>query len=494
MIDVLIAGAGPAGLMLAGELRLAGVGVVLVERHGTRPGFCRGFTLNARSLDLLARRGLAGPLIAEGWQAPHAPFTSLPVTLGLTGAFTDHPYTLGIPQTRVEEFLEDRARELGADIRRGWELRALEIEDDAVVAIAGDERLRARYVVGCDGSRSTVRKQAGIAFPGTGSTRHTLLGDVGLADPRQLSFGPNPGPGGTVLAIPRPGYVRVITEDPDPTAPVSLDTLRSAVDRALGRPVELIEPRWVTRFGNAARQAERYVHGRVLLAGDAAHIHPPAGAIGVNVALDDAVNLGWKLAATVRGTAPEHLLETYHDERHAAGARVLVASRAQEMLGDAGDELRPLVGFLTRVAGEPGGNLAFAEAVTGLDTRYEMTPAGSHPWLGRLCPNLRLTTADGETDLATLLSGGRFVLVEPDSTRRVVDPGRTTRVAAPRTTTSVVDPRPATSDDRLIQAGSDISEISDMRSFLVRPDGHLAWVRSSDDDTPEAALRHWLGE
>ena len=472
MIDVLIAGAGPAGLMLAGELRLAGIAVVLVERDEFRPDHCRGFTLNARSLDLLARRGLAGPLVAEGWQVPHAAFTSLPVTLGLAGAFTDHPYTLGIAQTRVEEFLEEHARALGADIRRGRELTALEIEDDAVAAVAGGERFRARYVVGCDGSRSTVRKQAGIAFPGTAATRHSLLGDVVLADPGALPFGVTTGPGGTVLVIPRPGYVRIIVDDPDPSLPATLDTLRSALERALGRRVALTGPRWVTRFGNAARQAERYVRGRVLLAGDAAHIHPPAGAIGVNVALDDAVNLGWKLAATIRGTAPGHLLETYHDERHAAGERVLAATRAQETLGNAGKD--PLTDFLTRVASHPGGNLAFAEAVTALDTRYEMTPGGDHPWLGRLCPDLRLTTAAGETTVAGLLAAGRPLLIGPATGQ----PDRTATIWRDRV-------------DVVTAAFPDHPELT---GLLLRPDGHVAWVRSGPGDRPDEALHHWYGE
>jgi 2-polyprenyl-6-methoxyphenol hydroxylase-like FAD-dependent oxidoreductase len=468
MIDVLIAGAGPAGLMLAAELRLAGIDVVLAERHETRPDHCRGFTLNARSLDLLARRGLAEPLIAEGWQAPHAAFTSLPVTLGLAGAFTGHPYTLGIAQTRVEEFLEEHARALGADIRRGHELTALEIGDDAVVAVAGGQRFRARYVIGCDGGRSTVRKQAGIAFPGTPATRHSLLGDVVLADPQALPFGVTTGPGGAVLTIPRPGYVRIVADDPDPSAPVTLDSLRAAVERALGRHVPLTDPRWLTRFGNAARQAESYVRGRIVLAGDAAHIHPPAGAIGVNVALDDAVNLGWKLAATLHGTAPDHLLRTYHDERHAAGERVLAATRAQEMLGNAGDDARPLADFLTRVASHPGGNLAFAEAVTALDTHYDMTPGGEHPWLGRLCPDLRVTTARGETTVAALLHAGRPVLIG-------------------------VDPAADGWRDRVDVVAATFPDRPALSGLLLRPDGHVAWVRSGPGDHPGAALRHWHG-
>ncbi|MEV7027564.1 FAD-dependent monooxygenase, partial [Kitasatospora sp. NPDC093558] len=346
LTEVLIVGAGPAGLLLASELRLAGVDTVVLERDPQRPDFCRGFNLNARALDLLARRGLAERLTAEGRRVPHAAFSGLPVTLTLAGTHTDHPYSLGIPQTRVEEILEQHALDLGADLRRGHELLALEQDFDSVtatVAAGGRQyRIRAAYLVGCDGGRSTVRKRAGIAFPGTAATHFSLLGDVELADPQALPFGVSTGPGGSVFAIPRPGYVRIVTADRQPPAekadkadrdaPVTLDLLQAAVDDALGRHVELRSARWLTRFGNAARQAAEYVRGRIVLAGDAAHVHPPSGAIGVNVALDDAFNLGWKLAATVRGTAPTHLLDSYHAERHRAGADVLAGTRAQVLL------------------------------------------------------------------------------------------------------------------------------------------------------------------
>jgi 2-polyprenyl-6-methoxyphenol hydroxylase-like FAD-dependent oxidoreductase len=287
-------------------------------------------------------------LVEEGWQVPQAAFSGLPVTLSLARARTDHPYSLGIPQTRVEEVLEARALDLGADIRRGHQLRTVQQDSESVIATVatddGEYRLRAGYLVGCDGARSTVRKQAGIDFPGTEATRFSLLGDVELADPEVLPFGATAGPGGRVIVIPRPGHVRIITADRQPPAdrdaPVTLDQLQTAVDEALGRHVGLRAARWLTRFGNAARQAAEYVRARVILAGDAAHIHPPAGAIGVNVALDDAFNLGWKLAATVRGTAPAHLLGSYHAERHQAGARILANTQAQVLLDVAGDPAR----------------------------------------------------------------------------------------------------------------------------------------------------------
>jgi 2-polyprenyl-6-methoxyphenol hydroxylase-like FAD-dependent oxidoreductase len=495
MTDVLIVGAGPAGLLLAGELRLAGVDVVVVERHAQRPGFCRGFNLNARALDLLARRGLAERLIAEGWQVPHAAFSGLPVTLTLAGAHTDHPYSLGIPQTRVEEMLEAHALELGADIRRGHELHALEQDSESVTATVstgdGEYRVRAGYLVGCDGGRSTVRKQAGIDFPGTEATRFSLLGDVELADPAALPFGATTGPGGTVFVIPRPGYVRVITTDRRPPAdqdtPVTLELLQTAVDDALGRHVELRAARWLTRFGNAARQAAEYIRGRVILAGDAAHIHPPAGAIGVNVALDDAFNLGWKLAATARGTAPAHLLDSYHAERHAAGAHVLANTRAQELLGAADEGLGPITDLLTRVARHPAGNRALVETITGLDTRYEMRADSDHPWLGRLAPDLALTTSDGRTRLTGLLAPARGVLLD-------LTGGNDIRQSA------------AGWADRVDIVTAACPDHPELRAVLLRPDGHTAWLHTADHDPADhdpadhdpaaglhQALHHWYG-
>jgi 2-polyprenyl-6-methoxyphenol hydroxylase-like FAD-dependent oxidoreductase len=490
MTDVIIIGAGPAGLRLACELRLARVAAVVIERDRRRPGYCRGFNLNARALDLLARRGLADGLIEEGWQAPQAAFSGLPVTLGLADARTDHPYSLGIPQTRVEEVLEYRALELGADIRRGHELRAVEQDSESVVATVataeGEYRIRARYLAGCDGGRSTVRKQAGIDFPGAEATRFSLLGDVELADPGALPFGATAGPGGRVFVIPRPGYVRIITGDRRPPAdryaPVTLDLLQTSVDEALGRHVGLRAPRWLTRFGNAARQAADYVRGRVIVAGDAAHIHPPAGAIGVNVALDDAFNLGWKLAATVHGTAPAHLLESYHAERHQAGARILANTQAQVLLDNAGDGLGPLTDLLTRVARHPDGNRALAEIITGLDTRYDMHPDTAHPWLGRLAPNLALTTEAGGTDVATLLSAGRALLLD-----LAAEPALGESAAGWASQVTIVR--------------ATCRAHPELRAVLLRPDGHTAWLSTAGyptADRPTAdglreALIHWHG-
>jgi 2-polyprenyl-6-methoxyphenol hydroxylase-like FAD-dependent oxidoreductase len=461
--DVLVVGAGPAGLLLGAELALAGVRTTIAERHPAQLPYCRGFNLNSRALDLLARRGLAEGLVAEGHRVPNAPATGLPGPLLLDGAATDHPFSLGIPQTRVEEVLEARARELGAEILRGHELRSFTQDDDGVTAsLHNGLTIRARYLAGCDGGRSTVRKQAGIGFPGVDARWYALLGDVEC----DLPYGPSAGPDGrTVFVIPRPGYVRIVVREdappPDKDTPVTLELLQAQVDAVLGRHVELRNPRWLSRFGDAARLASRYREGRVLLAGDAAHIHPPAGAIGVNVALDDAFNLGWKLAAAVRGTAPEGLLDTYHTERHAAGARILANTRAQVALEEA-DAAEPWADLLRRVAMHPAGNRALAEIITGLDTCYE---PGEHPWLGRLAPDVPLTVDGKRTHLAALLHAGRPVLL--DLSGSLEGWPAAVRVSGP----------------------SDL----DVAAVLLRPDGHVAWVGKpgAGDAGLAEAMRRW---
>jgi hypothetical protein len=257
------------------------------------------------------------------------------------------------------------------------------------------------------------------------------------------------------------------------------------VDEALGRHVGLRAARWLTRFGNAARQAAEYVRGRVILAGDAAHIHPPAGAIGVNVALDDAFNLGWKLAAAVRDTAPAHLLASYHTERHQAGARILANTQAQVLLDGAGDRLGPLTDLLTRVACHPDGNRAFAEIITALDTRYDMRPDTVHPWLGRLAPNLILTTKAGRTDVATQLTSGRGLLLDLAEDPTHGEAGEPTLGESAAGWASHVTIVRATCPAH-----------PELRAVLLRPDGHTAWLSTADHantDGLHEALTHWHG-
>lgn len=484
--DVLVAGAGPAGLLLARELQIAGVATMVIEKLPKRSNICRGFTLNARSLDILARRDILEPFLADGWKVPYSPFSGLPVTPMLEGATTDHPYSLGIGQDRVEQILEAVAISTGVRIHWGDELRSFEQDSTGVTAtITKDgraKRVRARYLAGCDGSRSLVRKQAAIDFPGTAAKRFTLLGDVELAEPDCLQFGINRGAGGSVFVIPRPNYVRIIARDPAPPAekdePVRLEQFAEVVCTALNRKVILRNPRWLTRFGDAARQAARYVAGRVVLAGDAAHIHPPAGAIGVNVALDDAFNLGWKLAATARGDAPAYLLETYHEERYAAGKRVLENTQAQVLLAENENESSPLREFLTHFFNRRDVNVALAEVLTCLDTCYEQTvQKDKHPWLGCMVPDFGLEVKARNTCLTELLRDARWVLIDSTQQARFVR-------SLERSSANL----------RAVHATC-LPETTP-RAMLVRPDGHAVWVWnkcSGEVNELREALAYWFG-
>ncbi|HEX6343827.1 FAD-dependent monooxygenase [Umezawaea sp.] len=481
-MTVLVAGAGPAGLVLAAELALAGVEVEVVDRLPRRSPFCRGFTLNARSLELLDRRGVVDRFLAEGPTVPYGMFADPSRPLDLTAMDTDHAYVLGIAQTRVEELLEEWLAELGVVVSWGHEVIALDQDGDGVdvtVRVGGEhERRRVRYLAGCDGSRSVVRGLAGIGFPGTPATTFGLLADVELADPTALPFGVT----GTVFVIPRPGYVRIVLDEPAPPAdshaPVRLDYFQQVLNDALGRPVRLRDPRWLTRFSDAARQADRYVAGRVVLAGDAAHIHPPAGAVGVNVALADAVNLGWKLAATALGRAPDGLLDTYHSERHEVGARVLRTTRAQMVLGRHDPDLDPVRELFGELTDLPAANTHLAELATGVSTRYDPRIPGDHPWLGKLAPNLALVADGVRTSVAELLRPARPLLLH------------------------LGDRTPPTHADAGVDAGVDVHharcpEHPELDGLLIRPDGHTAWISTTTDPQPAstltAAWSTWFG-
>ncbi|MEU3776969.1 FAD-dependent monooxygenase [Streptomyces sp. NPDC032472] len=488
VVDVLVVGAGPAGLALGGELARAGVRALVLEREPEPPGFCRGFNLNARSLELLDRRGLAARFLAEGPTVPSTAFVGAS-RLDLAAMRTKHPYVLGIPQTRVEELLAEWAVGLGARLARGRRLTGLRQDGDGVTVDVdgpdGPSTVRCRWLVGCDGGRSTVRKAAGIGFPGTPARKFTLLGDVVLADPSAVSFGPNTGPGGrSVFVIPRPGYVRLVTADPappaDPHGPVALGSFQRTIEAALGHRAEIAEALWLTRFGDAARLAERFRAGRVLLAGDAAHIHPPAGAIGVNAAIDDAVNLGWKLALVARGQAPDALLDTYHDERHAAGKRLLRNTRAQAVLAQANgadDRLAPVRDLLAELAGSGDTAGPLAEAITAVGTRYPASGDPAHPWAGRMVPDVPLDQ-DGEDGLSALLTrtaGGALLL---DGTADSQALSAAARPWAERVTTARAHPHALERAD----------------AVLVRPDGHAAWIcaPSTPADTAAQELRETL--
>ncbi|MER5266083.1 FAD-dependent monooxygenase [Actinosynnema sp. NPDC002837] len=446
---VVVVGAGPTGLWLACELRLAGVEVVVLEARTGRDPNSKALTVHPRTLEVFACRGVAERFVRAGVPIPSGHFGALDERLDFRGLDTPFPYTLFLPQARTEELLEEHALAVGARVLRGHRVTDVAQDADGVTVTATGlvEPLRAAYVVGCDGTRSTVREAAGIGFPGTDSTTWGWLADVVLDEPLTAPLTAS-GPDGLLMAVPLPGGAcRLVGVDPAnrPGTPTLAEVV-SAVIRITGSDLGVREARWLSRFGNATRQATAYRRGRVLLAGDAAHQHFPTGGVGLNVGVQDAANLGWKLAETVHGTAPDGLLDTYHAERHPVGVELLRSTRAQTALMTAhtveGQALREVIS--ARIADVPEFGRALAESLSALAVAY---PAGpdEHPLTGTRAPNLEF--ADG--DLFTLLHPGRPVLLDftgGDLAGRPV----------------------ALTGDRPAWAA--------VRTALIRPDGHVAWA------------------
>src|SRR5580698_2835761 len=420
--DVVIAGGGPTALMLACELRLAGVEPVVLERLPEISQIPKGNGLIGQIVPMLDYRGLLGRLSAGSTAAGPVPrFGFGPLMLDFSGPGVSPLHILAIPQRRLEERLGERLAELGGTVRRGHELTAVTQDEDGVTLHVqgpdGGYRLRARYLVGCDGAHSLVRKQAGIGFPGVTSTEISRIGRVVLPTARITLnrrevkvkgvgrlrlMGQVSTPGGVYslgpLAMldknaPRGVYI-ISTREDDPAvdldAPMTLDELRASVRRVLGADLPMTDPQLLTRIVGNSRQADRYRAGPVLLAGDAAHVSGAGGSL--NVGLLDAINLGWKLAAQVAGWAPDGLLDSYHAERHLAGQRALLQTRAQKALsagGEYAESLRDLFGELMQL---PEALRHVGSIMEGSDVRYEM-PAGRgrpHQLAGRFAPDLRL--------------------------------------------------------------------------------------------------------
>ncbi|SDK54915.1 2-polyprenyl-6-methoxyphenol hydroxylase [Glycomyces sambucus] len=467
--DVIIAGCGPAGAMLAAELRLHDVRVLVVERETEPVSLARIVGLHIRSLEILAMRGLLDPLLAQGRRRPAAGFFA-GIPAPAPEVDSSHAYLLGLPQPVIVAHLEAHAARLGAEIRRGAAVADLAQDEDGVtVDLADGERLRARYLAGCDGARSTVRKRLGVAFPGEPSRHDTLMGELRSDLPpeeiaaraaevqrthRSFAFGPV-GTGTYRVVVPAAGTA-------ERAKPPTLDDFKRRLRVVAGTDFGAHSPRWLSRFGDATRLAEDYRVGRVLLAGDAAHIHPPAGGQGLNLGVQDAVNLGWKLAAQVRGHAPDALLDTYETERRPVAARVLDNTRAQTALAAPEPGPQAVRRLLTELMDIEEVNRRLIERITAIDIRYDL---GDGPdLLGRRLPDL----GAGGGRLYDRLHRGRGFLL--DRTGRLGTGAWSDRVDL------LADPAAAL----------------DVPALLLRPDGHVAWT-GDDQRGLDAHLARWFG-
>ncbi|MFD0039130.1 FAD-dependent monooxygenase [Streptomyces anulatus] len=481
---VIVAGAGPAGLMLAGELRLAGVPVIVLDRLAGPTGESRGLGFNARTMEVFDQRGIL-PRFGNVEISTLGHFGGIPVDFSLLDGA--HYGVKNIAQSRVEKILAEWATELGADIRRGWEVTDLTDEGEYVrVSATGPTapaELRAQYLIGCDGGRSTVRGVAGFGFPGTAATRELYLADIRGGDIAPRPIGETV-PGGMVMSAPLgDGVDRIIVSERGApprrrTEPPSYAEVADAWQRLTGQDISRAAPVWVSSFGDAARQADTYRRGRVLLAGDAAHIHLPAGGQGLNVSVQDAVNLGWKLASVVEGRAPDSLLDTYHEERHPVGSRLLANTQAQGMLFLTGAETRPLREVTAELIAHDEVARHLIGMVSGLDIRYG-THDGGHPLLGMRLPPWELVVDDRKTTSAELLHPARGIVLELDGGAAGVR-----EAAAPWT--DRVDVVTATPHDYGTAGPIGLD------ALVIRPDGHVAWVAPGPFPLTET-LDRWFG-
>jgi bifunctional hydroxylase/dehydrase len=484
--DVVIVGAGPTGLMLAGELRLAGAEVIVLDRLSEPTTESRGLGFTPRTMEVFAQRGLVDRFAAldtalQTVRGGH--FGGLPLDFGV---FPEaHPAVVNLPQVVTETMLRGWVAELGCDVRRGHNVVALTDTGDGVQVQAdgpdGPVLLSARYLVGCDGGRSTVRGLAGFDFPGTPATLTLFLADVRGCGIRPRFIGEWL-PGGVAMSAPiGDGVDRVVVCERDTppqrrTGPPEFSEVAAGWQRLTGEDISHGEALWVSAFGDATRLATEYRRGRVLLAGDAAHVHLPAGGLGMNTGIQDAFNLGWKLGAVVTGRAPGTLLDTYHDERHAVGTRLLSNTRAQGLLFLGGTEMAPLREVLGELTGYEAVHRHLAGLVSGLEIRYPVGP-GEHPLLGLRMPDLELAVETGPTTVFPLLRGARGLLLDLADDRSV---RQRARPWADRV--EVVTAKPA-ADSSFPRADA----------VLVRPDGHVAWASPGAREELAAALDRWFG-
>ena len=487
---VVVVGAGSSGLMLAGELALAGIDVAIVERRPNQDIVGqRALGFSSRTIEVLDQRGIADRFLEQGRVAQIGGFSWIP--LDISDFPTRHNYGLGLPQQQIEHTLAGWVGELGVPIYRERDVTGF-VQDEAGeagvdVALSDGGSLRARYLVGCDGGRSLIRKAAGIDFPGWDATISSLIAEVELTGEPEWGTRRIDGGFHAFAKLQEGGPVRVlVTEDAvGQTAEPTLRDLSKALIDVYGTDYGVHSPVWISRFTDASRQAAAYRAGRVLLAGDAAHVHSPMGGQGLSVGVQDAVNLGWKLAQVVNGTSPDSLLDTYHAERHPVGARVVHNTMAQVALGGTSPRIEALRDIMAELLSLEEPRKRIAGMMCGLDIHYDL--GEGHPLLGRRMPDLDLVTPDGPLRMFTLLHTARPVLLnlgEPGAFDAADISSRADRV-------QLIDGEYKGAWELPVLGTVDAPD-----AVLVRPDGYVAWVGDASEGSQPGlrdALSTWFG-
>jgi 2-polyprenyl-6-methoxyphenol hydroxylase-like FAD-dependent oxidoreductase len=488
---VVIAGGGPTGLMLAGELALARIDVAIVERRASQDlAGSRSGGLHSRTIEVLDQRGIADRFLSQGQVAQVQRFGAS--LLDISDFPTRHNYGLGLWQSRFEEILAGWVAELGVPILRGREVAGFAQDEAGVdVLLSGGQSLRAEYLVGCDGGRSVVRKAAGIDFPGWDPSTSALIAEVEMAEEPELGIRRDDRGihslgkveytirDGEIVWGEGPVRVMVTEQHPGPAGEPTLRDLSEALSAVYGTDYGLRSATWISRFTDMTRQAAAYRDRRVLLAGDAAHVHSPAGGQGLNTGVQDAVNLGWKLAQVVNEASPQSLMDSYHDERHPVAARVLRTTMAQTVLNGPGDRIDALRDAISELLSMEEPRTRFAAMLSGLDIHYDL--GEGHPLLGRRMPDLDLVTADGPLRAFTLLHDARPVLLD------LGDAGG-------------FDVEPWADRVRMVNAECVgpwelpvLGAVTAPTAVLIRPDGHVAWVGEGTHAGLPEALTTWFG-
>jgi len=478
---VVIAGGGPTGLMLAGELALAGVDVAIVERRESQDlDGLRAGGLHIRTIEVLDQRGIADRFVSQGQMIRCAPFAG--TTLDISDLPTRHNYFLALWQTHTERILADWVGELDVPIYRGREVTGFRQNDMGVDIELSDERsMRAQYLVGCDGGRSLIRKKAGIDFPGWDPSTSYLIAELETAQEPKWGMHRNEKGINAVAKLDDGKRARVVLTEQhiDLGGQPTLHDVREALVAAYGTDYGLRTATYISRFTDMARQAAYYRVGRVLLAGDAAHVHSPKGGQGLNIGVQDAVNLGWKLAQVVLGTSPESLLDTYHAERHPVGARVLRNTMALTAVDRSDDRIEALREMISELLQKDETRKQYVAMTSGLDIHYDF--GKGHPLLGRRMPDLDLAASEGPLRAFTLLHDARPVLLN------LGEPGGID-IARWASRVKLIDAKYGAAFE--LPA---LGEVPIPTAVLIRPDGYVAWVGDRTQQGLGDALTTWTG-